>query len=118
MLTWSQSLTSSLPVAVTNGSQNSPVWLFDGRLAKSSRSVTNLFSPPFRLGKPSFPADAKTNSVLAPGPGVYTTSPYACMVVVPGKQADDRSLVKPAAPGSVMPVIEPPMRFNPVNKAK
>ena len=47
-------------------------------------------------------------------PGVYRTEPYACIVLVPERQADDCSVVKPTDRGSAMPVIKPDLRFIPM----
>lgn len=47
-------------------------------------------------------------------PGVYRTEPYACIVVVPDKCPDDRSVVPPSERGSAMPVIKPELRFTPL----
>ncbi len=56
---------------------------------------------------------AQSASAL-PIPGVYKTEPYACIVVVPDKCPDDRSVVAPAERGSAMPVIKPELRFTPL----
>jgi hypothetical protein len=51
---------------------------------------------------------------LLPKPGVYKTVPYACIVVVPDKCPDDRSVVALPERGSTMPVIKPELRFLPL----
>lgn len=56
---------------------------------------------------------AQSASAL-PMPGVYKTEPYACIVVVPDKFPDDRSVVALAERGSAMPVIKPELRFTPL----
>ena len=53
-------------------------------------------------------------SLPIPTAGVYKTAPFACIVVVPGKHADDRSVLKPTEVDSAMPVIKPELRFIPV----
>jgi hypothetical protein len=50
-----------------------------------------------------------------PTPGVYKTAPFTCIVVVPGKHADDRSVVKPTEVDSAMPVVKPELRFIPLH---
>jgi hypothetical protein len=50
-----------------------------------------------------------------PTPGVYKTAPFTCIVVVPGKHADDRSTVKPTEVDSAMPVVKPELRFIPLH---
>ena len=50
-----------------------------------------------------------------PRPGVYKTEPYACIVVVPDKCPDDRSVAIPAERGSVMPMIKPELSFSPLH---
>jgi hypothetical protein len=47
-------------------------------------------------------------------PGIYTTTPYACIVVVPSKHLDDQFVVPPAAPIPSMPAIKPELHFTPL----
>ncbi len=110
-----QVLTDTVPPAPPNrdsgpfGPLGAP-WLTSniGVLAWSTNGVqrTNFFARP-RLARP------KGRVPSAPKPGVYRTEPYACIVVVPGKHPDDRSVVKPGDPGPPMPVVRPELRFIP-----
>ena len=59
-------------------------------------------------------SDWNLNSTVSPRPGIYKTEPYACIVIVPGKQPDDQCVVKPIESGSTMPVIRPKLRFVPL----
>jgi hypothetical protein len=60
-----------------------------------------------------------TNLSLMPGarrfpaPGVYKTEPYACIVVVPGRHADEAMMIDPGKTHSGMPIIEPKLKFVP-----
>ena len=75
----------------------------------SSTLNTNLNSA---WGSSALSSDRHLRSL--PKPGVYKTEPFTCIVIVPGKNADDRSLFKPAEPGSAMPVVRPELRFVPI----
>jgi hypothetical protein len=57
---------------------------------------------------------AKSLSSL-PIPGVYKTTPYACIVIVPGKNPDDHCVVRPSENGDAMPAIKPDLRFVPLS---
>ena len=53
----------------------------------------------------------------SPGPGLYKTEPYTCLVLVPGKHPDDRmaqrrQLQLPET-AARMPVVRPELRFVP-----
>ena len=75
-----------------------------GNLGLPSTADGELQGRNFQMGWLS--AVAKSPSAL-PIPGVYKTEPYACIVVVPDKCPDDRSMVAPAECGFAMPVIKP-----------
>ena len=61
----------------------------------------------------------QSNYIVAPvaqpkvQPGLYKTEPYSCVVLVPGPQMDDRSIVNPGGGHSPMPTITPGLRFIP-----
>jgi hypothetical protein len=46
-------------------------------------------------------------------PGIYLSEPYACIVVVPGAQADDGALIPPPEQVPPMPVVRPELRWVP-----
>jgi hypothetical protein len=48
-------------------------------------------------------------------PGVYTTTPYACVVIVPEPHLDERFVVKPLGPSASMPVLKPELHFIPLH---
>jgi len=52
-----------------------------------------------------------------PDPGIYTTTPYACVVVVPGDHLDDEIAIRPgdrsAEGGDPMPMLKPELHFIP-----
>lgn len=54
--------------------------------------------------------------VVDPKPGVYKTVPYSCIVIVPGKNPDDKIVIRPAERGSAMPGIKPELHFIPLRQ--
>jgi hypothetical protein len=50
-----------------------------------------------------------------PKPGVYKTEPCAGIVIVPEKHPDDRAIVNLAQGDFKIPVIQPELRFLPLN---
>ena len=56
-----------------------------------------------------------TNSIrlAAPAPGVYRTTPYSCLLVVPGRDGDEQFVWKPAIPSPTMPTTRPDLQFIP-----
>src|ERR1041384_8548414 len=110
-----QVITNTGPIAATNLAAAPLDWLrqphYGGNMrlfaaADGGRQVRNL-----KMGE--LAAIAKSLPSL-PTPDVYRTAPYACIVIVPGKNPDDRSVVKPAEVDSAMPVIKPELRFIPL----
>jgi hypothetical protein len=90
-------------------------------------------SPPgARLHPPAVPPTGLTNlywilrsnPIVVPAappiipPGVYKTTPYSCIVVVPGPHPDDKCIVNPGSGNSPMPIIKPDVRFIPWGPAK
>ena len=51
---------------------------------------------------------------LSPAPGVYKTEPFACIVVVPSSNHDDRMVIGAANPDQKMPIVPPDLRFVPL----
>ena len=107
-------VTTNIATLVTNSSPQSA-----GRLAPSPQlRYPNLFEsststfrrPQFRFNLPA--AVAKGPASNLPTPGVYTTEPYACIVVVPGRHPDDKMAVG-MTDKTPMPIIKPELRFNP-----
>ncbi len=46
-------------------------------------------------------------------PGLYKTEPYSCLVLVPGRPIDEKSIVKPSLPSPPMPRVSPGLEFIP-----
>jgi hypothetical protein len=57
--------------------------------------------------------DLKSLSTEFPKPGVYTTTPYTCVIIVPDARIDEQFVVRPTAPPSSMPVLKPELHFVP-----
>lgn len=82
-------------------------------------------NPPAPLTVPA-PAykGAVSNLALVPStpptipPGVYRTTPYSCIVVVPGPHPDDKCVVKHGPGDSPMPVVKPDLQFIPLHPPK
>lgn len=52
-------------------------------------------------------------------PRVYRTSPYTILVLVPGRQPDDNSILKPGTAGPKrMPIVTPGLEFLPYSFAE
>ena len=70
----------------------------------------------------TFPAAARSHPPFAPPAipaGVYETTPYSSIVVVPGPHPDDRCIIgSGGGGGSSMPVIKPDLQFIPWKPAK
>jgi hypothetical protein len=75
---------------------------------------TAVFTTNLTKGLASRLSVLKSASPTPPKPGVYTTEPFTCIVIVPPKQPDDQSVMKPKESGSAMPVIKPDLRFIPL----
>jgi hypothetical protein len=104
------------PIAVTNLTSAPAGW----SLLSNQWGGTRLILIPnggHRAGEPQMgkQAAAAKSSALLPEPGVYKTTPYTCIVIVPGKNSDDCCMLRPAEHGSAMPVIKPDLRFIPLN---
>ena len=74
--------------------------------------MTNLPALNFKPAK--VPVDGNLSAQDQLKPGVYKTSPYTCLVLVPGPLPDDGSVLEPGT-NSVerMPVIKPGLKFIP-----
>jgi hypothetical protein len=48
-----------------------------------------------------------------PPPGVYESSPYTCIVVVPDTHLDEACLISPRGPQPFMPTLKPDVRLIP-----
>src|ERR1035441_3811796 len=107
----------------------SPPWLgiIQSNVVVSPSSAGNLLLPTLALAPTrafriqTLPLFARVHPrAVSPTPpaGVYKTSPYSCIVVVPGPHPDDRCVVKPSGVESAMPIIRPDLRFIPWNPAK
>jgi len=110
-----QAMTNTRPIAATNPASEPS----DLLRVPHQRASMSVFAAADRrhqgrnlkMGKRG--AIAKSSPSL-PIPGAYKTAPYACIVIVPGKNPDDHSVVEPAERGSAMPVIKPELRFIPL----
>jgi hypothetical protein len=104
------------PVAVTSLTSAPAGWAF----VSNQWGGTRLFLIPnggHRAGNPQMGSQAVTakSPAFLPEPGVYKTTPFTCIVIVPGKNSDDRCMLRPAEADSAMPVIKPDLRFAPLN---
>jgi hypothetical protein len=97
-----------VPATVVVASQTN-LLLFHPQPGNNGFLGTNLYTG---LAAPAL--SLNRTSPKLPMPGIYKTEPYACIVLVPESQADDRSVVKPTDRGSAMPVIKPELRFIPM----
>lgn len=61
-----------------------------------------------RKGKPEGP----------PGPGLFKTEPYSCLVLVPGPHIDEKSIIKPSLPSPPMLTVDPGLEFVPWPRPK
>jgi hypothetical protein len=94
-------------------------WMFPGDFgSKANRlTLTNLPAPNFKVGKAPF--DGKSSPQDQLKPGVYKTSPYTLLVLVPGPLPDDRSVRGSGDPGvDGMPTIKPELKFLPLSPAE
>jgi hypothetical protein len=66
--------------------------------------------------KPGGRAATAKSPGFDPKPGLYKTTPYSCIVIVPGKNPDDSMAVLPAECSSAMPVIKPELHFIPLRQ--
>ncbi len=58
----------------------------------------------------------KLFSSTYPPPGVYKTTPYTCIVVVPGPNADDKCIIRGGNTDLRMIATEPPLTFIPYRR--
>jgi hypothetical protein len=80
-------------------------------------TLTNLPALNFKAGK--VPFDGKLSPQDRLKPGVYKTSPYTCLVLVPGPHPDDCSVRGPGETGvESMPTIKPELKFIPQSPAE
>jgi hypothetical protein len=76
--------------------------------------TTNALGPVSgRTFRAQQPKDSKPFSSAAL-PGVYSTEPYTCIVIVPVAHPDDQSVIHPPEPAPNMPVLKPDLRFVPL----
>jgi hypothetical protein len=61
------------------------------------------------------PEGVKSYSPDLPKPGVYRTTPFASIVIVPANHLDDPITVRPAETACPMPMIKPELRFIALN---
>jgi len=78
--------------------------------------TTNLHQPG-PLFENNTVAERNTGRPLVPGPGIYKTAPYTCIVVVPGGHPDDKMIHPRGTPPS-MPTVQPDLRFIPLKPAE
>jgi len=67
-----------------------------------------------------FPATAYREEVKSfsrelPKPGVYRTTPFACIVIVPPSDFDGQIAVSPPESACPMPLLKPDLHFIPLN---
>ena len=101
-----------------NSWSNAPVVVFPGTNSQFL-TVPPAWKPP-RQGQNVVPrAHLRPPAAAAgPAPGVYKTTPYSCIVMVPGPHPDDRAIVSPGGGQYTMPVITPELQFIPLRQAK
>ena len=103
---------SSNQVVLWKGPANAnrtAVMLKTGRLVPAVRALK-----PLGTNSPAL-FTIVTNASPFPKPGLYKTEPYAGIVIVPEAYLDDRALINPAQGELNMPVVQPELRFQPLN---
>lgn len=74
--------------------------------------------PNIQLSPPEIPKSKQpTRNVFGLAPGVYITKPYSCMVMVPGAQPDDCSILPAQIPPHSIPNAKPKLKFDPLPPA-
>lgn len=91
-------------------------WMFPAdsgtNRAELPLTLTNLPALNFKAGELS--TDGERSPQVPLKPGVYKTSPYTCLVLVPGPQHDDACILGPGTIGmEKMPVIQGGVNFIP-----
>ncbi|MGB8371082.1 MAG: hypothetical protein ACLPYZ_17890 [Limisphaerales bacterium] len=91
-------------------------WMFPGDFGTNGNglplTLTNLPALNFKADKAPFDGKRSLQDHLKPG--VYKTSPYTCLVLIPGPQPDDCSVHGPGVTGvERMPTIKPELKFIP-----
>jgi hypothetical protein len=106
-LPWPRSsLSNAFLIPSSGGGAQAPDFVFALKPAVKAHTI----APSNRLYRASPPRSIP--------PGVYTTAPYSCIVVVPGPHPDDRCIVGPGGGDSSMPIIKPDLRFIPLHPRK
>lgn len=59
--------------------------------------------------------EVKSFSPELPKPGVYRTTPFACIVIVPSNHFDDQIAVTPPENACPMPLLKPDLHFIPLD---
>lgn len=72
---------------------------------------TNLVFDPKVLAE--LKGKGKVTLKAPPGPGLYRTEPYHCLVLVPGSHPDDKSIIKQGDAEPPMLKVEPELQFKP-----
>lgn len=101
---------------VPQGSSAPEGWAVPGDLGTNgfgfSSISTNLPALNFKAGELSI--DGKRSPQGHLKPGVYKTSPYTCLVLVPGPHSDDACVSAPGTAGTEkMPGLQPGLKFIP-----
>ena len=60
------------------------------------------------------PEAVKNHLPVRPEPGVYRTTPFACIVIVPGNDLDASMAIRPPETACPMPLLKPELNFIPL----
>jgi hypothetical protein len=94
-------------------------WMFPGDFGSNGNGLTLTNLPALNFKADKVPFDGKLSPQDHLKPGVYKTSPYTCLVLIPGPQPDDCSVHGPGGTGvEKMPTIKPELKFIPQSLAE
>ncbi len=95
-----------------------PTPALDKRLAGPSTNALPRLARP-KQGQVVRPLSPHPNGDVPLAPGIYETTPYTCIVVVPGGHPDDKMIRRAPSANTVtpgMPIVKPELRFIPRGK--
>jgi hypothetical protein len=102
--------------SLINYSSDSSPWVLgaNDNLFTLNNAVTNRLWPQFRTDKPMSGSACRRSQPAYVPPGVYRSTPYSCLILVPDPQDYAKSLHQPRRAGmEEMPVIKPGLKLIP-----
>jgi len=111
-------VSSSLPLPAVKVSSASERPALTTRAKQGSASTRYFAALPTSATNVANTARSLVNQPVKLEPGLYSTEPFACLVVVPNPKFDDRMVIKPPSGEFSILSSEPGLRFMPVNPAK